>query len=123
MCGLCGVFLSEAHWAEAGVLDQGGALAGERSARTRRHERLHRVALANRILGHYGLALSDWQGSAYLLSSRTGRHSVVPDIAAVWPQAEQMRRRMLDPLDQQLIAALERGSARPSVARPGLDCS
>lgn len=101
MCGLCGVFLTETHWAEASLS------AGQGGGRTRRHERLHRVVLANRILEHYGLKVSDWQGSAYLLSSRTGQHAVVASIAAVWPQAEQMRRLTLDPLDEQLIAALE----------------
>jgi hypothetical protein len=33
---------------------------------------------------------------------------VVPSIAAVWPAAEQLRKRVLDPLDEALIEALER---------------
>jgi len=98
MCALCGVFLTEAHWT-----DVSGGL------RTRRHERLHRVALANRILKHYGFKLSDWQGNAYLLSAATGQTAVLPDVAAVWPAAEQLRKRTLDPLDPNLIEALERG--------------
>jgi len=102
MCGLCGIFLTESHWTDAtvGATGSGG--------RTRRHERLYRVALANRILKHYGLKIGDWQGSAYLLSTQTGQTSVVPGIAAVWPAAEQLRRRPLDPLDEGLIEALER---------------
>jgi len=98
MCALCGVFLTEAHWT-----DVSGGL------RTRRHERLHRVALANRILKHYGFKLSDWQGNAYLLSAATGQTAVLPNVAAVWPAAEQLRKRTLDPLDPNLIEALERG--------------
>jgi len=98
MCGLCGVFLTETHWADSAVSD----------VRTRRHERLHRVTLTNRVLKHYGLKVGDWQGSAYLLSSQTGQTMVVPSIAAVWPAAEQLRKRPLDPLDESLIAALER---------------
>jgi hypothetical protein len=101
MCGLCGVFLTETHWTDASVATVNGG------GRTRRHERLHRVALANRILQHYGLKVGDWQGSAYLLSSHTGRTAVVPSIAAVWPTAEQWRGRTLDPLDENLIADLE----------------
>jgi hypothetical protein len=101
MCGLCGVFLTETHWADASVSVPGS------DGRTRRHERLHRVALANRILKHYGLKVGDWQGSAYLLSSQTGQTSVVPSIAAVWSAAEQWRRRTLDPLDEELLRALE----------------
>jgi hypothetical protein len=102
MCGLCGVFLTETHWTDASVSPP------ERGARTRRHERFHRVVLANRVLKHYGLTVSDWQGSAYLLSSQTGQTAVVPSIAAVWPAAEQLRKRTLDPLDEKLIDALER---------------
>ena len=101
MCGLCGVFLTETHWADSSVAASNG------SSRTRRHERLHRVALANRVLKRYGLKVADWQGSAYVLSSQTGQTVVVPSIAAVWPAAEQLRKRMLDPLDEGLILALE----------------
>jgi len=102
MCALCSIFIGEAHWSEMSVSPPG------RAARTRRHQRLHRVALANRILKHYGLKLSDWQGSAYLLSSHTGQSSIVSSIAAAWLAAEQMRKRKLDPLEERLIDALER---------------
>jgi len=103
MCGLCGVFLTETHWADSAVASSADG------ARTRRHERLHRVALTNRVLRHYGLKVGDWQGSAYLLSTLTGQTTIVPSIAAVWPAAEQLRKRALDPLDEGLIEALERG--------------
>jgi hypothetical protein len=102
MCGLCGVFLTETHWADSNVA------GADEGARTRRHERQRRVALTNRVLRHYALKVSDWQGSAYLLSTLTGHTSVVPSIAAVWPVAEQLRKRELDPLDETLIEALER---------------
>ena len=102
MCGLCGVFLTETHWADAHIAAASGA------ARTRRHERLHRVAVANRVLKHYGFNVSDWQGSAYLLRSQTGQTVVAPSIAAVWPAAEGLRKRLLDPLDEALIETLER---------------
>lgn len=102
MCGLCGVFLGEAHWADVTVSASG--IGG----RTRRHERLHRVAQANRILKHYGLKLSDWQATAYLLSSHTGQTVIAPSVAAVWPAAESLRKKLIDPLDAQLIDVLER---------------
>ena len=101
MCGLCGVFLTETHWSDAGVSTSGGG------GRTARHERLHRVALANRILRRYGMKVSDWQGSSYLLSGPTGQSSVLPSIAAVWPAAERMRKQLIDPLDAGLLDALE----------------
>lgn len=102
MCALCGVFLTEAHWTDVSPAPAG------RSVRTRRHERLHRVTLANRILKHYGFKIRDWQGNAYLLSSATGQTAVLPNVAAVWAAAEQLRKRALDPLDPNLIDALER---------------
>jgi len=102
MCGLCGVFVGEDHWTDATVGEPGSG------GRTRRHERLHRVAQANRILKQYGLKLSDWQGSAYLLGNQTGQTSIVPSVAAVWPAAERLRRQAIDPLDARLIEVLER---------------
>jgi type IV pilus biogenesis protein CpaD/CtpE len=101
MCALCGVFLGEAHWTDVAVGETGSG------ARTRRHERLHRVAQANRILKQYALKLSDWQGSAYLLGSQTGQTEIVPSVAAVWPAAERLRRQSIDPLDARLIELLE----------------
>ena len=101
MCALCGVLLGEAHWTDASV---GAADSG---ARTRRHERLHRVAQANRVLKQVGLKLSDWQGSAYLLGGQTGQTAIVPSVAAVWPLAEGWRKQVIDPLDERLIEALE----------------
>ena len=102
MCGLCGVFLTESSWSDASVTSRADG------GRTRRHERLHRVALANRVLRRYGFKLADWNGTSYLLSGPTGQSSLVPSIAAVWPAAEQLRREAIDALDEQLIAALER---------------
>jgi len=102
MCALCGVFAGESHWTDVTV---GGTDSG---GRTRRHERLHRVAQANRILKQYGLKLSDWQGSAYLLGSQTGQTAIVPSVAAVWPEAERLRKQSIDPLDARLIQVLER---------------
>ena len=103
MCGLCGVFLTETSWSDASV---GSAAEG---ARTRRHERLHRVVLANRVLKHFGSKLADWNGVSYLVSGPTGQTAIVPSIAAVWPAVERLRRQRIDPLDEQLIEALERG--------------
>ena len=101
MCGLCGIFLTESHWTDVKV----GATG--RDGRTRRHERLHRVAQANRILKQYGLKLSDWQGSAYLLGNQTGQTVIVSSVAAVWPAAEGLRKQSIDPLDERLLEVLE----------------
>jgi hypothetical protein len=79
MCGLCGMLGGEVHWTDrAGSADERAAAR----VMTSRAERFQRVALMNAVLGHYGLALTDWQGSSYLLSNRTGRTEIVADLAS-----------------------------------------
>ncbi len=90
MCSLCGVLISE-HWAEEG---------GDRRAR------IFRTELLNRVLGHFGLSLSDWTGRVYVLRDRTGRTVLVDDLGSVWREAERLAGRRLDPLDPGLVAAL-----------------
>jgi hypothetical protein len=89
MCALCGVLLSD-HWAESGG----------------RRGRALRVALVNRVLGHYGLRLDDWSGRTYVLRDRKGRSSIVSDLGSLWAEAERLCGRRLDPLDPALVAAL-----------------
>ena len=102
MCGLCGAFAG-ADWTD-------GAADGAASAvaHLRRGERRQRIALANRVLRAAGLALSDWQGAALLLRSRTGGSAVVPSLPALWPAADRLSGRLLDPLDPSLMDRLER---------------
>jgi hypothetical protein len=106
MCGLCGVLGAAAHWTDAPA--QSETLPGSALPPTRRQERYGRIALANRILRHYGLKLSDFQGQSYLLRSATGRQALVPDIVGIWAAAEKLAGRSCDPLEPNLIAALER---------------
>jgi hypothetical protein len=89
MCALCGV-LMEDHWAE-----QGG-----------RRGRALRVGLVNRVLAHYGLSLGDWSGRVYVLRDGKGRSAVVPNLGALWTEAERLAGRPLDPLDPGLLASL-----------------
>jgi hypothetical protein len=99
MCGLCGVLGGGDHWTD------GQAIGGPT---TRRADRLRRVALANAVLGHYGLQMSDWQGVHYLLASRTGRTEIVDNPTHVWQAAEAILGRRCDPLDPALVERLER---------------
>lgn len=106
MCGLCGVLGAEDHWTDAAGSTPIFGIAG--ASRTRRQERLRRAAICNKILANYGLNLSDWQGSAYILRNRTGRQEIVPHLAALWPTAEALAGRPCDPLDPEVIAAVTR---------------
>ena len=96
MCGLCGLLGGELHWASS-----------IKTSLPDRQERFRRVVQANRILGFYKLRLEDFQGVSYILTTATGRSEILLDLGQIWRTAEQISGRPLDPLDPQLLAALE----------------
>ena len=96
MCGLCGLLGEESHW--AGTI---------KSGLPHRQERLQRIRQANRILGFYRLRLEDFEGVSYILTNSTGRREIVSDLGQVWRMAQEIAGRPLDPLDPELLAALE----------------
>ena len=108
MCGLCGVLGAEDHWSDAAARPEPFSRRAGAPAPTRRQERQQRIALANRILRHYGLRLADFEGRSYLLRGATGRQEVVPHLVGLWAAAERLAGRPCDPLDPALMAALER---------------
>jgi hypothetical protein len=99
MCGLCGTFGVAEHWTD-------GA-----SGATSRADRQHRVAVANRFLAVYGLKLADWSGR-FTLTSQTGGTAIIDHFGVVWPAAERLTGQPCDPLDPELIRALDRESGR-----------
>jgi hypothetical protein len=52
--------------------------------------------------------VKDWSGSSFLLTGRTGRTEIVDSIADLWPAAERLAGRPLDPLDEPYLATLAR---------------
>ncbi len=105
MCALCGVLGGTEHWADAHV--RPGAFTRNTGPLDRRRERARRVTHANCILGHFGLRLRDWQGSAFMLSTKTGKSELVDNLAHLWATAEKLLGRPLDPLDPALLDRLE----------------
>ena len=105
MCALCGVLGGSEHWADAHA--RPGAFTRNTGPTERRRERARRLVHANRILGRFGLVLSDWQGSAFLLSTRTGKTELVDNLAHLWVAAERLLGRAVDPLDPALLDGLE----------------
>jgi hypothetical protein len=97
MCALCGAFGVAQHWSDAPARAFTGA------------ERQHRVAIANRFLGPFGLTLADWAGR-YTLASRTGATAIVDNFGQLWLEAERLAGRPCDPLSADTIAAVERGA-------------
>ena len=106
MCALCGVLGGAEHWTDA--VARPGVFTRNTDAASRRRERLNRVAAANRVLKHYRMTLADWQGSALVLSSATGKTEIVDNLAHLWTAAERLLGRPCDPLDEELIAVMER---------------
>jgi hypothetical protein len=106
MCSLCGTLGAGEHWTEAHA--RPGVFTRADDMITRRRDRIRRVSAANRILRLYGLALSDWQGSSYQLSTFTGRTEMVDSLAHLWPTAERLLGRVCDPLDPDVLSRLER---------------
>lgn len=96
MCGLCGTFGASDHWTD-------GLASGVSSPFA---ERRRRSAEANRILGYYGLKLTEWT-NRFTLVGRTGKSAVVDNLGALWAVAEQVTGKACDPLDLALIEAME----------------
>lgn len=109
MCVLCWQFLTQEHWTDQ-RFDEAAAAApattGSDRERARRRDWLHRTQVLNHILGHYGLRLDNWQSRTYMLSDRKGSTVLVEDLGALWPAAQQLVGRPLDPLDPQLLEVL-----------------
>lgn len=106
MCVLCWQFLTEDHWSEKHFHIGEDAAAGGDREHIRRRDWRHRTQVLNHILGAYGLRLEDWQSRSYVLSDRKGSTIIVQDLGGLWPAAEQLVGRPLDPLDPQLISTL-----------------
>jgi hypothetical protein len=65
------------------------------------------MRLLSRVLAHFGLTLTDWAGTQYVVRDAKGRSEIVPDLGSLWPAAERLAGRRLDPLEPGLLAALE----------------
>ena len=105
MCALCGVLGGAGHWTDP--VHRPSLYAAAPDPAERRRGRTLRVAAARRILDHYRLTLADWQGSAFVLSTATGKNEVIDDLGHLWPAAERLLGRACDPLDPDLLARLE----------------
>jgi hypothetical protein len=108
MCGLCGILAGSAPAAAAP-----GALLfvepDDRIARDRAR-RAH-VRIANRILQYYRLRLEAAGGGGLMLRGPTGRSHLLGSFAELWPAAERLAGRKLDPTDAGLLAFLGAGRA------------
>src|ERR1700761_6380969 len=102
MCALCGVLGGAGHWTDA--VARPGGFTRTATPLERRRERAARVSEANRVLAHYRLSLSDWQGPSFLLSSAPGNTEIVVNLSHLGSAAEKLTGRPCDPLDPALLA-------------------
>jgi len=105
MCSLCGVLGTNDHWTDA--VARPGVYTRNAEGSDRRRERAKRVQVANRVLALFGLRLADWQGTSFILSTRTGKTAIIDDLGHLWPAAERLAGRPCDPLDPALIARMD----------------
>jgi hypothetical protein len=108
VCILCGEFVTQLHWTDRENKADASGPTGNPGKRYRswRRERSRRAVVANEVLRHYGLKVQDWNGSSYLVRDGKGRSALVRDLGSLWPAAQKLANRPLDPLDTGLHAAL-----------------
>lgn len=107
MCSLCGILGCDDHWTSA--VPREGVFTRNADRQTRRAEAARRLRLVNRVLAVWRLQLADWQGRSYILTNATGSTRIFDALSHLWPEAEVMAGRPLDPLDPRLLDRLETG--------------
>src|ERR1700722_16471397 len=78
MCSLCGVLGGIEHWTDA--IARPGIYTRNASLIERRRERANRVRITNHVLAQFGMTVSDWLGTSFLLSTRTGKTEIITDL-------------------------------------------
>ena len=98
MCSACGFPAAPGHWTEAGAS----------SASHRLRARFRRAQVLQAVLPAYGLtAHDDGQVTGIQVSTFSGSHAIVRDLAEVWATAERLAGGAIDPLDPRFTGAAE----------------
>nr|WP_113865800.1 hypothetical protein [Brenneria salicis]NMN92778.1 hypothetical protein [Brenneria salicis ATCC 15712 = DSM 30166]RBP63755.1 hypothetical protein DES54_11054 [Brenneria salicis ATCC 15712 = DSM 30166]RLM31040.1 hypothetical protein BHG07_07505 [Brenneria salicis ATCC 15712 = DSM 30166] len=95
MCGVCGLLDSGPKWSDP-----------LQRSRPRYQQRQQQLAVLNQVLAPFRLKLNDFH-QRWMLAGPTGQQVIVDTLDQLWPQAEKIIRRSLDPLDDGWLAALE----------------
>jgi len=62
----------------------------------------------NWILRHYRVSVVDWHGTAFVLSTATGKTEIVHNLGYIWTAVERLTGKPCDALDAELITVMER---------------
>lgn len=94
MCNACGNPAFPGHWTDAGAATPGDRLRA----------RFHRASVLNAILRPYGLTAHDGgMVPGIQLSSLSGAHGMVANLAEVWAEAERLVGAPIDPLSPRYL--------------------
>lgn len=94
MCNACGFPATRGHWTEAGAA----------TPHDRLRARLRRAQLLRAILPSYGLtAHDDGLVPGVQLSTPSGQTTILPDLTALWAEAERLTGAAIDPLDPRVL--------------------
>lgn len=90
MCSACGFPPAPGHWTDAGAATASDRLRG----------RFRRAVILHRVLREFGLTAHDgMQVPGIQVSTLSGRHEIVSNLEEVWPLAERLAGKCIDPLD------------------------
>lgn len=97
MCEVCAIFGAGEHWSDFGrVRDERFPFD---DIQHYRDERRRRIGLLNLILADVDVVCEDWDGEALMLFDRSGRSRLAHTLNDVWPAAEYLSGKTIDPLD------------------------
>lgn len=108
MCEVCAIFGAGEHWSDFGRARN--AVFPFEDIKFYRTERARRLALIGRIVAPAGLGVEDWDGEVAAVHDAAGRSVLCPTLGDIWPAAERLSGRVIDPLDDDFVAGLMAGS-------------
>jgi len=105
MCGLCAALNAGRAWTDTAGRPQ-FSNAGRPIRTSDERDRL--VRLVNGVLQYYGLTVSDWGGSSYMVANSAGQNENVYALTGIWESVDKLLAgQKADPLDESLIKILE----------------
>lgn len=98
MCGACGFPAAPGHWTDAGAA----------TPHDRLRARLRRARLLRALLRPHGLTVHDGgEVPGIHLSTLSGIQAILPDLEALWVEAERLSGKPVDPLDPRVLDAFD----------------